>query len=117
MHPHLPHLLAWARTKRRPVTIFQFATTAEVPYVVWFGIVDLGQVTLFPNGRLETRHAYVNPDCRISSETAQRTGICEADVANRPTWAAWAPIFHLMAQEHIMLSFDLHAFGREVVQM
>lgn len=112
----VPNLLAWARNKRRPVSVFQLTATVQVPHVVWFGILDLGHITVFPNGRVETRSAYVNPDCRISSETAERTGICEADVAERPSWAAWAPIFHLMAQDHVMLSFDFHALGSELVR-
>lgn len=115
-HAVVPHLLAWARITRRPVTFIQLAATAQVPHVVWFGVFDLGHVTLFPNGRIETRSVYVNPDCRISSETAQLAGICDADVAHLPSWAAWAPILHLMAQDHVMVGFDSHVFGCEVIQ-
>jgi DNA polymerase III epsilon subunit-like protein len=110
------NLQQWARTRDRPVTIFDLETTTYVPHVDWLGITELGHISLFPDGRMETRRALVNPERRISSEVTDLTGICEADVADQPTWAAWASMFYRMAQEHIMVGFNSHAFDCVVVQ-
>ena len=114
---NLALLLEWARLKNRPVTVFDLETTSNVPYVSWFGITEVGFISLFPDGRVETRSAFVDPEHRISSEVTRLTGIRESDVANQPSWAAWAALFHAMAQDHVMVGFNSHAFDCVAVRL
>ncbi len=106
----LPLLRAWAHRRNQPVTIFDLEATTFVPHVKWFGITEIGMLTILPTGKFETTSAFVDPERNIPPKVRELTGITNEDVKGQPTWGAWVDILQARAREHVMVGYNSSGF-------
>lgn len=115
MNAPLPLLSSWATRRSQPITIFDLETTTNNPYVDWLGITEVALITLFPSGEIREECSLVDPERNIPPVVRELTGITNADVRGKPTWAAWAQKLHEIAQRHLVIGYNSAQFDCVVV--
>lgn len=80
----------------RPLIIFDLETTGIS--ISKDRIVEIACIKIFPNGNEEVRVQRINPEMPIPPEVTAIHGISDADVADKPTFAALAKDFALFMQ-------------------
>ena len=105
-----PVLAKFAASRQKTVTVFDLESTTNIPYVKWFGIIEIGLLHIFPNGRASTVRSFVNPERRISAKATDITGITNDDVRAQPTWAAWCEYMDDIARSNITAGYCSFGF-------
>ena len=110
----LPNLREWVGNQGRPLTVFDLETTAKIAR--YARIIEVGLVTVLPDGRVLSGEEFVDPESKIPKAVIELTGIAPNDVAGHATWGDyWAKQFVTIAQEHWTAGFNSWRYDRTVV--
>lgn len=92
----------------RPICFFDLETTGI--NVAKDRIVEISILKVFPDGREEEFTERINPTVSIPAETTAVHGISDADVADKPTFAARAKDIHDIIKDSDLAGFNSNRF-------
>ncbi|MEQ1897458.1 MAG: 3'-5' exonuclease [Vicinamibacterales bacterium] len=106
----LPRLQAVAAARGQVVTVLDLETTEKSPAFANFGITEVAMLHVYPDGRVTTITALVNPERSIPIDATALTGIRECDVQGKPAWVVWAGYLIEVARAHVTVGFHSRGF-------